>query len=75
MSRGRGRIQRCLLRILRRTDGYFDTPTLAAMIFGHNPKLTIAEGPSASQLRSVRRALAGLQRDGLAFGTDQQVSE
>jgi hypothetical protein len=66
MSRGLGRVQRGLLAAMRGGQ-YFDAATLAASVFGRNPKLTITDVPSRSEMVSVRHALPGLEERGLVF--------
>src|SRR5262249_51283348 len=65
MSRGLGQTQRKILAVMRDAE-YRDVRTLAALAHGLRPHLS-ALPPTASQLASTRRALAGLAERGLAF--------
>ena len=46
---------------------YFDTTILAATAFGRDPKLSVTDLPTRSELSSVRRALAGLAEQDFVF--------
>jgi hypothetical protein len=57
-------------------DGkYHDTGMLAAAVFDRNPKLSITDLPTQFERASVRRALTGLEDNGLVFRVGPQVDE
>src|SRR5918995_5306449 len=67
MSRGHGRLQQDLLRLLDENPRALDTFTLAASVYGCSPNADGRMLVNDAQLVAVRRAMAGLVKQGKAF--------
>jgi hypothetical protein len=68
MSRGHGRVQQTILRMLKRHETGIGVGVLAMGVVGKNRKLT------ASDRSSINRALRGLQREGLIHEVERRGS-
>jgi hypothetical protein len=67
MSRGPGRIQSRLLRLLEETAGVIDTFSAAATVYDCRPDADGTTTIPESQLVAVRRALASLAKQGKVY--------
>jgi hypothetical protein len=65
MSRGLGKLQRELLKILEESAEEINTITLAAEVYRVQPDADGFRGVNDAQHAAVRRALCGLRRQGL----------